>query len=782
LEDGRLTLTVLTGSRRTKVRILMPGTVQPLSFVGAHLQVEGVSAAVVDSRGKHTGVQIFVASLQQIQLLEGSTLTNNPFNSTSEPSASAKKPPGELVHLSGVVVEQRPDRMLVIDHGARRVVARLTDNSQFAPGDSVDLLGFVTAEAAFQLEDTIVHLVAPRTPLEESQITGALRTIRELKSLSVETAANGLPVDIQGTVTYMDPSASLLFVQDGTAGAYVDIHHGSAEVVAGDTVHVKGLSGPGDYAPTITRPVITRLGRGPMPKPLTLSPQTSAWGSSDASWVEIVGVVHSVAQLNSLHSFKLAVAGNKFDVQLPRSADIATLREGLYDAQVRIEGVCGAVFNERRQLVGLKFFVPSAADIHILEPAPAVASVGVRSIVSLLRFDPANLSSHRTTVRGVVTLRDNDRGFYAQDATAGIYVLAERRSPVRIGQYVEASGFPVAGPDGPYLEDATVNGIDGAPHLMPARVTADDLTTGLYDSQLVIVQGRLFKRLDGLDDNTLLLQVGELVLRARLQGQRISPHVSQDSVVEVVGVLQSEGRDGRSDLKMALPSPAAVRVISAAPWWTWENVAQSLAALLIVILVALLWVSIKVYQVRSYQAAYDCLTGLPNRRASLEYLERQLPRSIRERSPLAVVLADVDHFKSINDTYGHQVGDRVLRKIADIFKVALRPEDTVGRYGGEEFLLVLRDCDALAALEIAERTRLRLMEEGFDSPSVATPPFQVTCSFGIAVVTTEPLNIDQVLASADRALYAAKNSGRNRVVVANLASGAPTQHSLVTIA
>jgi diguanylate cyclase (GGDEF)-like protein len=761
----------------------MPGAAQSLNFVGTHLQVDGVSAAESDNHGRLAGVQIFVASLQQIQLLDGSTLTHNPFDSPAEPSASAKKPPGELVHLSGVVLEQRPDRMLVISHGVERVVARLTDNSQFTPGDSVDLLGFVSAEANVQLEDTIVHLIAPRTPLEESQITGTLRTIRELKSLSVEAAANGLPVDIQGTVTYMDPSASLLFVQDGTAGAYVDIHHGSAEVVAGDTVRVKGLSGPGDYAPIITRPVITRLGRGPMPKPLTLTPHTSAWDSSDASWVEIVGVVHSVAQLNSLHSFKLAVAGNKFDVQLPRSADIDTLREGLFDARVRIEGVCGAVFNERRQLVGLKFLVPSAADIHILEPAPAAASMGVRSIVSLLRFDPVNLSSHRTTVRGVVTLRDNDRGFYAQDTTAGIYVLlAERRSPVRVGQYVEASGFPVAGPDGPYLEDATVNEIDGAPQLKPAKLTADDLATGSYASQLVMVQGRLFKRLDGPDDNTLLLQVGGLVLRARLQGQRISPHVHQDSVVEVVGVLQSEGRDGRSDLKMALPSPASVRVISAAPWWTWENIAQILAALLIVILAALLWVSIKVYQVRSYQAAYDSLTGLPNRRATLEHLERQLPRAIRERLPLAVVLADVDHFKRINDTYGHHVGDRVLRKTADIFKVALRPEDTVGRYGGEEFLVVLRNCDAPAALEIAERTRLRIMEEKFDGLSSATHPFQVTCSFGIAVVTTLSLNIDQVLTAADRALYAAKNSGRNRVVVANLASQAPTQHSLATIA
>ncbi len=766
LEDGRFTLTVVDGVRRTRVRILTSKRVRPINYVGAEVAITGVSAATVDEKANTTGIQVFVSSLDQVKLL-GNRSLSDPFTRKADPVSMAfdRSVTGKLVHLAGTVVEEKPGRVLVVRDGAAQVQALVADSSQLAPGDYVELLGFISSSPAYELEDAIVRIVAPRTPLEESQIKGALRTIRELKSLSVETASKQLPVDVRATVTFFDPALSLLFVQDETAGAYVDVHSGSPDIAAGDIVRVRGLSGPGDYAPIITLPTITRLGRGTMPKPLTLSLQTLASGTNDAGWVTIVGIVHSVAQWKSIRSFKLVVAGNSYAVDLPRGSNVDAFQQSLLDAQVSVSGVCGAVFNEKRQLVGLKFFVPGTEYVKIQEPAPEESSRRVRPIIALLRFDPLNLSVHRTTIRGVVTLLDGPQSFYVQDGSAGIYVEGEHKGQVRIGQLVEVSGFAEAGPDGPYLEDATVHVIDGKSQVTPIKVSAEDIATGLYRSQLVTVEGNLLERVSGLDEDTLILRAGGLILRARLQGGKLPPEVRAESVLAVTGILQSEGRADQDSYRIALPSAGNVRVIKAASWWTPQNVARALTAVIFAVLAVLLWVSIKAYRLRSYQARHDSLTGLPNRRSTLEYLERQMSRAMRERTPLGAILADVDNFKKVNDSYGHQAGDAVLKKMAEIFNVVLRPYDAVGRYGGEEFLIVVPNCDVVTANEIAERIRVRFMEESFTSVLHAQT-FHVTCSFGVAIADGEPWNMDSLLAAADRALYAAKNAGRNRVMVA----------------
>lgn len=105
------------------------------------------------------------------------------------------------------------------------------------------------------------------------------------------------------------------------------------------------------------------------------------------------------------------------------------------------------------------------------------------------------------------------------------------------------------------------------------------------------------------------------------------------------------------------------------------------------------------------EATHDPLTGLWNRSAVLEHLQRELARSEREKSSVAVILADVDKFKNINDTSGHLSGDAVLREVAGRLRASLRPYDGIGRYGGEEFLVVAPGCDAEGALKLAERLR-----------------------------------------------------------------------------
>jgi two-component system, cell cycle response regulator len=163
------------------------------------------------------------------------------------------------------------------------------------------------------------------------------------------------------------------------------------------------------------------------------------------------------------------------------------------------------------------------------------------------------------------------------------------------------------------------------------------------------------------------------------------------------------------------------------------------------------------------QATHDSLTGLFNRRAIEEALDREATRCRREKKPVGVILADVDHFKLINDTYGHQAGDAVLQEIARRMSASLRAYDSVGRYGGEEFLVVVPGSDLAAAAELAERLRQGIAAQPVSTDSAMIP---VTVSLGVAVSADQPGGLEDLLRRADEALYAAKDRGRNRVETA----------------
>lgn len=167
-----------------------------------------------------------------------------------------------------------------------------------------------------------------------------------------------------------------------------------------------------------------------------------------------------------------------------------------------------------------------------------------------------------------------------------------------------------------------------------------------------------------------------------------------------------------------------------------------------------------------YQATYDVLTGIYNRRAIWDHLEAELARAKRQNKPLSVVLLDVDHFKRINDTYGHPAGDMVLMTVADRMKNCLRDYEFIGRYGGEEFLVVLVDTDYEAAMKTTTRLIQAIGGEAFvfDDKQLA-----ITISAGVAVVENcAKIDSEKVISSADRELYNAKLNGRNRIEICRI--------------
>jgi diguanylate cyclase (GGDEF)-like protein len=166
-------------------------------------------------------------------------------------------------------------------------------------------------------------------------------------------------------------------------------------------------------------------------------------------------------------------------------------------------------------------------------------------------------------------------------------------------------------------------------------------------------------------------------------------------------------------------------------------------------------------------AMTDELTGLPNRRSILSYLESEWKGAATPAAPLSAIAFDVDYFKRINDDYGHGGGDKVLRTIAEILRRELQVEHHFGRIGGEEFLIVLPGSDRAAAAAIAERLRLALRAERYDGLDASEGGLlSVTASFGVSERLTDDPGVDALLKRADDALYQAKGQGRDRVVLA----------------
>ncbi len=249
-----------------------------------------------------------------------------------------------------------------------------------------------------------------------------------------------------------------------------------------------------------------------------------------------------------------------------------------------------------------------------------------------------------------------------------------------------------------------------------------------------------------------------------------------------VAMRQMSGLAGRYRLAWGCLSLALILMLErrAVPLWRmWQGVSAHavdayFGVLISVLMLLGVWGIRRLFADLRLQGAAmerlartDALTGLPNRRDILARAQAELERSLRTRHPVSLLMLDLDHFKAINDQYGHPVGDTVLRAVAMIGQARLRRIDALGRIGGEEFLVVLPESDDDDARAAAERVRNAFAEARIDSTS---GPLSVTVSIG--AITYRPHEtpqvaaalLDRLLAEVDAALYQAKQAGRNRVV------------------
>jgi signal transduction histidine kinase len=451
-----------------------------------------------------------------------------------------------------------------------------------------------------------------------------LTTVAAIRHLSPQEAEQGLPVKLQGVISYNAPGFNLMFLQDETGGIYVHPRGLDAtlgQLPAGTLVSIEGITVPGQFAPRVEGPnktpvTVTRLGERALPDPLQLTIDQLADPQYHGLWIEVGGVVRSLRTFRDANAKWKAVltvgpSNARFTAVINgKAAHDPTLGE-LVGAQVRMRGVYGSDFNERRQLLGVRLFVTSRNEITVeRKSSGSPFSLHDRPISSLMQFSSDSDSATRACVRGTVTARGGRNGFYMQDDTAGLWVTGEGLPGVHAGNIVNVVGFPALRAWSPVLEDAEVH-IEGRGPLPHAKVlSAADALRGEHCFERVVVEAELLQAAQDEFQPAFVMQSGGQVFLAKLAGEAAGqslPRVAEGSLLRLTGVCfndvdrQIDPRPFRDQpnefartatFRLLLDSPEDIVVAQPPPWWTIQRLAGVVAMLLAVLCAAGLWVAL----------------------------------------------------------------------------------------------------------------------------------------------------------------------------------------------
>lgn len=384
--------------------------------------------------------------------------------------------------------------------------------------------------------------------------------------------------------------------------------------------------------------------------------------------------------------------------------------------------------------------------------APALPGAATVRLAVLTRKSVIDAADARTRNRLLV-------GLLACLALVGIVAYLQGRSIVRnLGRFATAAGWIARGRLG---ERMPVRGRD---EFAALGVALNDMAAQLEArlAELEAERGRVRESLARFSEALAATHDAKQLLRIVAAAAVEATGARGSRIESVDGSVAASGDADGGGVRLIFPLTA-----SGERFGTLELVgdsfskdqrmnAASLAAHAVVALE-----NARLHGMVEKQALVDGLTGLANRRAATDALHAEAARAERLQTPLAVVLADLDGFKDVNDEYGHAVGDEVLRTFAEVLRQTVRESDVAGRWGGEEFILLLPGADEEGAAQLAERIRVALADRSIHG----APGLAVTASFGVAEYAGESNSDDlHLVVAADGALYRAKRAGKDRVV------------------
>ncbi len=498
----------------------------------------------------------------------------------------ARRLPERRVRVHGTLEAAGEAGAFLIRDGSGSLRVEFDASNVFHPGGDAEVAGFLQRDSnglSLDSARTVVDRIAERDAARP-----VLTSIHQVRALSPIEAIRRYPVHVRGTVTYYDPAGFMVFIEDDEDGIYVNPHDLPVTGIrVGDLVDVRGVSQPGNFAPTLGEPRVLVIAHNrPLPHRETSLDRVLV-GAEDSRLVQLEGVIHAIGMKHGAAVLDLVQAGRHCNVAVPGLAD----PDRLLDARVAIRGVCGTLYNERRQLIGIQVFAPGPDDVRVIEPPSPGALVSVDRI---LDFAANRFPGHRVRVHGIVTHAGGTTVF-VRDADNGIKVHLLARSFLMPGDLVEVTGYPKADRPGPLLEDASVNKTGSGRPPVPVVTSAQELVRGLHANQLVQVDAYLREANSSAAEELLELQSGSAIFHAlfdKTSGQRLE--LEAGSKLRLTGIFDAQSwqpstRTRTSDFHLLLRSGSDIIILDGAPWWTTGRALQVIGVANLLALIAFGW-------------------------------------------------------------------------------------------------------------------------------------------------------------------------------------------------
>ncbi len=361
-------------------------------------------------------------------------------------------------------------------------------------------------------------------------------------------------------------------------------------------MEVEGESGVGDFAPEIDGAKFRSLGEAPLPNPVRPTSDELVSGRLDSQWIEVQGVVRSAAERDGglvLNLSSGAFECNVFVLSHP------SFPPEIIDARVRIRGVFAGLYDSTStRFIGFQILTPNWSNVQIVErPPQGLFSLPLRPIPLFLRLTPEGAFTHRVHVRGAVLMQELGRSVSIRDHGLALWVRTTQPLPLKVGDLIDAVGFPVIGDYMPVMRDAVIQRVGSGPVPEPIAESPEKLQAGVDNADLVRLSARLLNRTTRPGEEILELQAGGVTFRAELSIEtKKSPlgSLRNGSLLQLTGVSLAEVDDKREPkgFRILLRSADDIVVLKRPSWWTGDRVAALVATLAGIILLIALWVTV----------------------------------------------------------------------------------------------------------------------------------------------------------------------------------------------
>jgi PAS domain S-box-containing protein len=672
---GRLALLLHEKDENCLVYLL--GGAAPADFkkwLNCRVDVRGINASKADGARLASGV-LFVPGPDEIRIVEpaGAGLSQIPVTSISSLfNRELGSWTNQWVHINGLVVSYVPGGSIIVKDPTGVIRAQVIQQAEIRGDERVDVWGFEKAgsdetyltNAFFEVvppPPPEVETAAVSTPLSRvARLPAVLTQVAEINKLRPEEAAKQLAVRLRGVITYADPEWRNGFLQDKGDAIYVDMDPGQKNVQSGQWVELRGRTSPGGFAPEVLSSEIDVLGLTNLPPPAHVDLEDLANGRFDSHWVEMEGLVRRVDEASGHVNMSLMTPKGRFKAIIP-GFENKGLPTNLIDALVSVEGACTSDLNVRRQLSGITLHVPSLEHIKILESPPGDPfSIATTRIDAVATFDPDRFAGRRVKIQGVVTLRIIGQGFIVQDNSAGMRVLTRQTNTVRVGDLVEAIGFPAIGGFSPYLEESSFRTLGTAPIPAARHVTADQiLLHGTNDAQIVTLEAQLLQSVPRSANPVLTLQDGPIIFTAQFEQQTPGQEVADlesGCRLRLTGVCSIQGGEGHEPqaFRLLLTRAGDVELLESPPYWTAKRAFILVGGLMLAVSAALGWVALLRRQVRGQ-------TKVIRQKLEDEAALEERYRELFENATDMLYTHDTDgRLTSINQT-----GEKILQRSRD---------------------------------------------------------------------------------------------------------------------